>query len=155
MTTTHLPIGRTVYCIHCDQPVTDPNGWLLVTLPDHDALGFWAHTDCAADEEFRANEAKPRYVVVVWHQTRENGGPEEGGWSFASGTEVLSLEFRSEAAAEAVAEGLRLEYPRAEYARYTDHVVDVLDRQHWVDVDQFDERLDLIPYFPLVRPHFE
>lgn len=162
MATTHLPIGRTVYCYFCDQPVTDTDGWLLVPLDFPDGTyDVWSHADCAAEREFEANLRKAQYVVVVYECDREMGGQEEGGWSYETGTRVLDADFTSREAAEMVRAGLEIEYPytgqRGMYSkRGADYSVRLYDRHTDAEFsDVFDERLDLVPAYPVVRPHYE
>ena len=122
---------------------------------------FHVHADCAAEEEFRANLRKPQYVVVVYECDREMGGQEEGGWSYETGTRVLDADFTSLEAAEMVRAGLEIEYPysgeRGMYSkRGSDYSVCLYDRHTDSEfADVFDERLDVISFYPVTRPHYE
>jgi hypothetical protein len=159
MTTTHLPIGRTVYCYFCDEPVVALADAMTITVPEYPRNSLWAHANCVAEEEVRRQEVLPRYVVVVWAIDRVLGGHEEGGWWVTTGKRVLDATFHVEAAAEAVAEGLRLEYPhtgqRSSVLGGEDFDVVVYDRENRSDLHQFDERLALVEHFPVVFPHYE
>ena len=154
------PMGK--YCYFCDVALTPQDNVMTTTVSEHPRNSLWCHTDCAADREFEDNLAKPRYVVVVWDCEREMGGQEEGGWSFETGERILDADFTNKEAAEKVREGLEIEYPytgqRGMFSkRGPDYSVVLYDR--WSDdvsdEDTFDARLDVVPFYPVVTPHYE
>jgi hypothetical protein len=159
--TTDLPVGRNVYCYFCDDPVVALADAMTITVPEYPRNSLWAHADCVAEREFDANLRKPRYVVVVYDCDREMGGQEEGGWSFETGQRVLDADFTSLEAAEMVRAGLEIEYPytgqRGWYSKQgPDYSVRLYDRHTDAEfADVFDERLDVISFYPVTRPHFE
>jgi hypothetical protein len=147
------------YCWYCDRQI--PSG---VTFGYSDDIGPH-HVECQADadatDEFWANLRKPRYEVTVWDCDREDGGPEEGGWSFETGTLVTSIGVESKEVAEMIKAALEIEYPytgkRGYYSKQgPDYSVRILDRQDYYHAESdFDCRLDVITYYPIHRPHYE
>lgn len=146
-------------CYLCDYEVEPLTRTASVTFGPGQT--FTVHADCAADHEFETNLRKPRYVVVVYDCDREMGGMEEGGWSYETGTRVLDADFTSKEAAEMIRDGLSIEYPysgeRGMYSkRGPDYSVRLYDRHTDAEFeDVFDERLDVISYYPVHTPHYE
>lgn len=149
-------------CLYCSTRIdtaTAPD-YSIVYDPDYGICHADCHYGTLADHEFWENLGKPRYVVTVWDCDREIGGPEEDGWSYETGRLVTSIELTRASVAERVAEALRDEYPytgkRGYYSkREADYSVRVLDRNDGYDLSSyFDERLDLIGYYPLTTPHY-
>lgn len=110
------------------------------------------HPDCAADIEFNTNLYKPRYIVTLWQTQACFGGMEEGGWYYTHGSLDTKIEVHSEEAARALCEALEIEYP---YEGRDGWQVNYWDRENEYDLEQMDERLELVPYFPRRRPYYE
>lgn len=147
-------------CYLCTVYISPERAVLIDYTPpvaDH-KLAF--HPECLAEHEVERQLSLPTYVVAVYDVDRVFGGYEEGGWYYPAGTVITSIELHSEEAAEAVAEGLRIEFPNSG-KRYSvlngdDYDVEVLSRDNEWDLDaRFDERLALLPYYPIHRPHYE
>jgi hypothetical protein len=109
------------------------------------------HPDCVADIEFNTNLWKPRFIVTLWSTMACYGGAEEGGWYYTSGRLETAIEVNSEEAARALVDALEIEYP---YRGRDGYQVNYWDRHNEYDLDQLDERLDLVPYFPRQRPYY-
>lgn len=147
--------ARSGYCWECDRPIWEGQP----VEYDEDCYAF--HEPCrwqrAARLEFEENLYKARYVVAVYECDREMGGPEEGGWSYETGSLVISVAVDDHDAANLIREGLSLEYPytgqRGMYSkRGPDYTVTILDR-HEGD-EWLDERLNPIEHYPLHQPHY-
>jgi len=149
--------AREGWCWGCDRPIWKGDEVVI----DEDGYEPF-HTRCYWDfqsfREFEANLYKPRYLVVVYDCDRQDGGPEEGGWSYEVGTLVTSIAVNDKDAADLIREGLSLEYPytgqRGYYSkREPDFSVYVIDR-HEGDEEMLDERQEPVAYYPLHTPYY-
>lgn len=101
-----------------------------------------------------------RFIVAVWDCDREDGGPEEGGWSYETGTLELSVETNKKRHAKAIRELLEEAFPytgqRGMFSkRGPDYSVVIIDRLEEFDLERFDSSGALIDYYPTTRPHYE
>lgn len=149
---------RVGWCWECDRPI-----WAEQDIAyDEDADSFHegCYWDRLARREFEANLYKPRFIVTVWECDREMGGPEEGGWSYETGTLVCKVEVSDADAASYIQTGFEIEYPytgkRGYYSkREPDFSVRIIDRwEPEVWHDMLDERLEPVSYYPIDIPYY-